>query len=196
MMHIDNVPHVLQHGITHAASPNANASYMPIGDGSLISSRSQFKMPNGEKLGSYIPFYFGVRMPMLYVIQKGFNNVSSLPPEKIVYAVSTVQKIIDHQLPFVFTNGHAVDGFTEFFEEKDVENIDNLIDKAAIRAKYWKGENDNDLKRRKEAEFLVASDIPPGAIIGWIVYNQAAKTKLINKGIPANQIHVKPDNYF
>lgn len=196
MMHIDNVPHVLQHGIAHASSPNANTSYVSIGDSSLISSRSQFKMPNGKTLGLYIPFYFGARMPMLYVIQKGFNTVPSVPPEKIVYCVSTVQKMIDHDLPFVFTNGHAVDGFTEFFDKKDVQNIDSLIDKPAIGAKYWKQDNDNDLKRRKEAEFLVESDIPPEAIVFWIVYNEAAKNELINKGVPANQIYVKPDYYF
>ncbi len=196
MMHIDNVPHVLQHGIAHASSPNANTSYVPIVDSSLISSRSQFKMPNGKTLGLYIPFYFGARMPMLYVIQKGFNTVPSVPPEKIVYCVSTVQKMIDHDLPFVFTNGHAVDGFTEFFDKKDVQNIDSLIDKPAIGAKYWKQDNDNDLKRRKEAEFLVESDIPPEAIVFWIVYNEAAKNELINKGVPANQIYVKPDYYF
>ncbi len=196
MMHIDNVPHVLQHGIAHASSPNANTSYVSIGDSSLISSRSQFKMPNGKALGLYIPFYFGARMPMLYVIQKGFNTVPSVPPEKIVYCVSTVQKMIDHDLPFVFTNGHAVDGFTEFFDKKDVQNIDSLIDKPAIGAKYWKQDNDNDLKRRKEAEFLVESDIPPEAIVFWIVYNEAAKNELINKGVPANQIYVKPDYYF
>ncbi|MFZ4634978.1 MAG: type II toxin-antitoxin system toxin DNA ADP-ribosyl transferase DarT [Saprospiraceae bacterium] len=196
MMHIDNIPHVLQNGITHASSPNANAAYVPIGDGSLISSRSQFKIPNGKRLGAYIPFYFGVRMPMLYVIQKGFNMVPSVPPEKIVYCVSTVQKMVDHQLPFVFTNGHAVDSFTDFFEEKDVKNIDKLIDKDAIDAKYWKQDNDNDLKRRKEAEFLVESDIPPEAIVCWIVYNRATKTDLIHKGVPANLIRVKPDCYF
>ena len=104
--------------------------------------------------------------------------------------------MIDHDLPFVFTNGHAVDGFTEFFDKKDVQNIDSLIDKPAIGAKYWKQDNDNDLKRRKEAEFLVESDIPPEAIVFWIVYNEAAKNELINKGVPANQIYVKPDYYF
>jgi len=196
MMHIDNVPHVLQAGITHTSSPNANASYVPIGDSSLINSRSQFVLPNDKTLGSYIPFYFGVRMPMLYVIQKGFNMVQSVPAEKIVYCVSTVQKMIDLDLPFIFSNGHAVDGFTEFFDKKDVENIDNLIDKAAIQAKYWKQESDNDLKRRKEAEFLVESDIPTEAIERWIVYNESAKEELKNKGVPENQIHVKPDYYF
>ena len=196
MLHIENVSHVQQHGITHLSSPNANPAYVPIGDGSLIGSRSQFKMPNGKTLGSYIPFYFGARMPMLYVIQKGFNMVEAVSPEKIVYCVSTVQKMLDHNLPFVFTDGHAVDGFTSFFDEKDVENIDSLIDKKAILAKYWKQDNDNDLKRRKEAEFLVEADIPHEAIICWIVYNEVAKNELIQRGIAANLILVKPDYYF
>ncbi|MBK8554454.1 MAG: DUF4433 domain-containing protein [Lewinellaceae bacterium] len=123
MMHIDNVPHVLQSGITHASSPNANDAYVPIGDSSLISSRSQIEMPNGKTLGSYIPFYFGVRMPMLYVIQKGFNMVQAVLPEKIVYCVSTVQKMIDHNLPFIFTDGHAVDGFTAFLTKRVLKTL-------------------------------------------------------------------------
>ncbi|HOY05179.1 MAG TPA: DUF4433 domain-containing protein [Saprospiraceae bacterium] len=196
MLHIKNVAHVQQYGITHSSSPIANPDYIPIGSGSLIGSRSQFRMPNGKTLGAYIPFYFGTRMPMLYVIQRGFNMVPAVPPEKIVYCVSTVQKIIDHNLPFIFTNGHAVDGFTSFFEEKDVENIDSLIDKNAILSKYWKQENDNDLKRRKEAEFLVAADIPPQAIVCWLVYNQAAKDELLHKGLNESLILVKPDHYF
>ncbi len=196
MMHINNVAHVLQFGITHASSPNANIFYEPIGDSSLINSRSHFKMPNGKTLGTYIPFYFGTRMPMLYVIQNGFNMVQALGAEKIVYCVSTVQRMIDHNLPFVFTDGHAVDGFTAFFDNKDIQNIINLIDKTAIDAKYWKQENDNDLKRRKEAEFLVETDIPPEAIAYWIVYNEVAKKELLNKGIPENLIFIKPNCYF
>ena len=104
--------------------------------------------------------------------------------------------MIDHNLPFVFTDGHAVDGFTAFFDKEDIQNIINLIDKTAIDAKYWKQENDNDLKRRKETEFLVETDIPPEAIAYWIVYNEVAKKELLNKGIPEYLIFIKPNCYF
>lgn len=196
MTHIENIPHVLQHGITHAQSANANGAYTPIGDSSLINTRSRFTLNNGKQLGDYIPFYLGVRTPMLYVMQKGFNWVSPTPAQDIVYCVSSVQKIIDHQLNFVFTDGHAVDGFTSQFNEDDIENIDDLVDWDAIKAKFWKSETDLDLKRRKEAEFLVQQDIPIDAVLGYVVYNEAAKNKLTQWGVADNKVHISSQYYF
>ena len=197
MTHIENVPHILQYGLTHVSSVNANKSYKAIGDDSIISTRNNIEIPNGKKLGNYIPFYFGSRMPMLYVIQKGYNGVPVTPAQDIVYCISSVQKIVDHKLPFVFANGHAVAvGLTDFYEEKDLVNIDEILDKKAIDAKYWRNIEDTDLKRRKEAEFLVETDIPTTAIIGWVVYNEEAQKRLLELGIPQEMIYIKPDAYF
>lgn len=41
MVHIDNIEHVLQYGITKIDSVNANKNYKAIGDGSL-SKQSKF----------------------------------------------------------------------------------------------------------------------------------------------------------
>lgn len=112
MVHIENIPHILQYGITHSSSANANPNFKALGDSSLIISRNNYMLHNGRLLGDYIPFYFGGRMPMLYVVQNGFNMVKATPAEEIVYCVSTVQKIIDQRLEFVFTDGHAVDNFS------------------------------------------------------------------------------------
>jgi len=94
MTHIENVPHILEHGVTHVSSTRANKNYKAIGDNSIISTRNNFDLPNGKKLGAYIPFYFGARMPMLYVIQKGFNGVAVTPAKDIVYCISSVQKVV------------------------------------------------------------------------------------------------------
>ncbi len=196
MTHIENILHILQHGITHVSSLNANATYVSIGDVSLIRNRNAFVMPNKKTLGEYIPFYFGVRMPMLYVIQNGYNGVQETTTENIVYCVSSVQQILNHHLPFIFTNGHAVDALTDFFVENDIARIETIIDWPAIKARYWKNDNDLDLKRRKEAEFLVESDIPTTAIVGWIVYNEKVKSRMIAMGIADAKILVKPNSYF
>ncbi len=196
MTHIGNIPHILEYGITHISSANANKNYIPIGDPSLISNRNSFLMPNGKTLGQYIPFYFGVRMPMLYVIQHGYNGVSTTQAEEIVYCTSNVQAIINHNLPFVFTNGHAVDNFSSFYHASQISQIGSIIDTKAIHAKYWKDEYDLDLKRRKEAEFLVEEDLPPTTIIGWVVYNEKAKTRLLEMGIAASNIHIDSESYF
>lgn len=196
MTHIENIPHILQNGITHTTSEYANPDFVPIGDSSLITTRNKFILNNGTRLGEYIPFYFGVRTPMLYVVQNGFNLVAPTSAENIVYCVSSVQKIIDLQLDFVFTDGHAVDGFSSQYTVADIQNIDTILDKNAINAKYWKDENDLDKKRRKEAEFLVLGDISLHAILGYITYNENAKNKIITFGADATNVLIKPEFYF
>ena len=172
MTHIGNIPHILKHGVTHRDSPNANPEYLPIGDSSLIAFRElkEVLITNGGSpefatgeitLGWFIPFYFGVRMPMLYVIQKGGNFVPHPTlAENIVYLVSSVKKIVEHKLTFYFSNGHATDNYTEFFDGSMVNYIEKIVDFNATRVKYWKNENDLDLKRRMEAELLVGEDLP------------------------------------
>lgn len=194
--HIDNVPHIIQNGITHSTSTNANPKFVPIGDVNLITTRANFLLENGKFLGAYIPFYFGTRMPMLYVVQNGFNMVRSTRAEDIVYCVTSVQKIIDLGLDFIFTDGHAVDSFSTQYTPYHVQNIDSLIDKNAIRAKYWKDETDLDKKRRKEAEFLVLGDIPPQGILGYLTYNENARKRMIELGADAAKVIIKSEYYF
>lgn len=196
MTHIENIPHILQHGVTHITSNNVNVDYVAIGDGSLISKRNMLALRNGKMLGSYIPFYFGTRMPMLYVIQNGYNGVSTLQPQDIVYCVTSVEQILNNQLEYVYTDGHAVESFSTFFFPESIDDIEQNIDKTAIESKFWKDENDLDKKRRKEAEFLVGNDIPQTAILGFAVYNEIAKAKLIQFGVNENIIGIRGQFYF
>jgi hypothetical protein len=196
MTHIDNIPHILQYGITHVTSANFNVNYRPIGDGDLISARNSHVLNNGRTLGEYIPFYFAVRTPMLYVIQKGYNMVSSTPRENIVYCVVPVQKIIDLGLDFAFTDGHAVNGLTTQYSKGHISNLNTLVDWNAVKAKYWKDDNDLDLKRRKEAEFLVLGDIATDAIRCFLVFNEEAKNLVVNFGANPINVLVKSECYF
>jgi hypothetical protein len=132
MTHIENIPHILQHGITHINSPNSNKNYKPIGDGSLIRTRNEFLIPNGRMLGEYIPFYFGPRTPMLYVVQKGLNGVKPTSAQNIVYCCTSIAEIIKQRLDFVFSNGHAVDGLSDFFDITNINDVDK-IERRRIR---------------------------------------------------------------
>lgn len=197
MIHIENIPHVLEQGITHRTSANGNPNFVPIGDSSLIDTRSKHLILSGQRLGDFIPFYFGPRMPMLYVIQKGFNNVQPISAEKIVYCITSVADVIDcSSVDFVFTDGHAVDALSSFYTPAHIAQIKQIIDLNAINSKYWIDENDLDLKRRKEAEFLIRGDLPRSAIRGYAVYNQEAAITLTNMGVHAQQIVIRPTYYF
>lgn len=196
MTHIKNVPHILQYGITHKNSANANANFTPIGDSSLIDYRSNFILYNGKELGDYIPFYFGTRMPMLYVIQKGFNGVPVQNAENIVYCVTSVKNISTLSNNIIFTDGHATDTFSKQYTNKNINNLTNLLDWNAIKTTNWKNESDLDLKRRMQAEFLIDVDIPFNAILGFAVYNKTAEKKLLSYGIAPKQIKIKTNFYF
>ena len=157
--HIENIPHTLKNGVTHRDSPNANPEYINIGDSSLIGTRSekQIIVDNGAqgyghaeliKPGDFIPFYFGVKMPMLFVIQKGYNGVERQLPENIVYCVSSVQSIIDEGLKFYFTDGHAINYLSSCYDSGMVKSINEIVDIKATKAIDWTVARD--LKRKKK----------------------------------------------
>ena len=206
--HIDNIEHVLQNGITHRNSPNCNPNYIPIGDTSLISIRDtkQVTVDNGDfrnsdapsiTLGDFIPFYFGVKMPMLYVIQNGGNFVmESTPASEIVYMACSVNGIIKRYEDCYFSDGHATDKLTSFYDKKELNNLPEIIDWNAIRASYWGGQDNLNIKRKKQAEFIVSEDVEPNFIIGFGCYNDTAQRKLMDLGIKMDKIKIIPKAYY
>lgn len=201
MTHIENIPHILQYGIVHHSSPNRNPNYISIGDKSLISFRSTKSVPVGNNsivLGDFIPFYFGVRMPMLYVIQIGGNFVGKAwKAEEIVYVAVSLKKIIESDLLFYFSDGHATDFLTTFYDRTSIDDLPSIIDWNAVKSLKWSGDGiPTDIKRRKQAELLVKQDLSPGFIIGFVCYNDKAKCQLISYGIDEQRIKIFPKAYY
>jgi hypothetical protein len=206
--HIENIPHILQYGITHKDSINKNPDYKNIGDLSLIDNRSKKKVniDNGEfnsdigitiTLGDYIPFYFGVKMPMLYVAQHGGNFVeSATSPTDIIYLGCSVSKIISSKLNFFFSDGHATDMLTSFFGKSKINELVNIVDWEAVKSSYWGGAENLNIKRKKQAEFLVSGDLSPDFIVAFGCYNEKAKDKLISLGVASDKIKIIPQAYY
>ena len=189
MTHIENIPHILRYGITHKKSVNTNPEYKDVGDKIIISERDKKEVPvknAADKvikkivLGDYIPFNFGVKMPMLYRIQdRDCNFYKSIPAEEIVYTVCSLVKIIELNNEFYFSDGHAIDFFTTFYDKSKISDIINIIDWEAITCNYWGGKKNLELKRKKQAEFLIKGDIPFSVIKKFICYNKKANSKLL-----------------
>ncbi len=208
MTHIENVTHILQYGITHKNSFNSNPNFITIGDISLIDTRStkEVSVDNGDFLnfnsptiilGDFIPFYFGIKMPMLYVMQNGGNFVERATPAKdIVYLVCSVNRIIQLNKVCYFSDGHATDNLTTFYDMSKINDLAILVDWNAIKAAYWGGQENLNIKRKKQAEFLVSDDLPPNYIIGFGCYNESAKEKLADMGIKEEKIKIIPNAYY
>lgn len=196
LVHIDNISHVNRYGFVHKDSKYAKPDYVPIGDQSIIKVRDSASFPGVGRIGKCIPFYFGPRSPMLYVIQNGFNNVTRYSPEQLVYCVVLLEDLIRNNIDCIFTDGHALSGLTTIYPKEELPNINNIIRYSDVYTKYWFSEDDLDLKRRKEAEILVKEELGPEYIKGYVVYNANAKDKLLGFGINPEKIVIKQDYYF
>ncbi len=193
--HFDNIQHIAENGITHISSPNRNENYVAIGNSAIIDKRRERLLPGGRPLVGYTPFHFAPKMPMLYAIQKGYGT-EVVDPRGIVYCITTIQQIIDAELEFWFTNGHAFSKLSCFYDSTKIRKIRGLLDIEAITDNNWGGSENTDLRRRKEAEFLVGGDVPATCITEYVVYSPSIKDKLYILGIDDDKIRVEPGYYF
>lgn len=195
MVHIANIPHILKEGFVHSDSPRAAKDYVSIGDKTLIETRGK-KLIDGRPLNDYIPFYFGYRSPMLFVIQNGFNGVPKRNAEEIVYCVLRIDRIVESGLRFIFTDGHANDSLTSVYQSDKINELNEIIKVEDVYAQFWKSDEDQDLKRRKDAEFLFLDEVPVTQIVGFVVYNENAKKQLETMGIAPDKIFITSEYYY
>lgn len=75
-----------------------------------------------------------------------------------MHLVSYAQTVQAKELPFVFTDGHAIMTLSDFYATLDRLN---KVDWSVMPLTYWRDTNDDpDRKRRRQAEFLVYKFFP------------------------------------
>ena len=127
-------------------------------------------------LSDYVPFYFAPRSPMLYAIHCGTVENYQEGQSSVLHLVSKVETVIEKQLPFTFTNGHAEMMPTEFYESLD--DIDK-IDWKLMKAEFWNDtEDDINRKWRRQAEFLVHNHFPIELVAGIGVISEEIKSQV------------------
>lgn len=200
IVHINNVEYLLAHGMFTKHHAQADPDYINIGDSGLIEQRNDYPVPieppNGT-LGEYVPFYFGALSPMLLNIKTGHRGITQRPQADIVYIVCRVNRIIEHCNEWCFTDGHAKNAITEFYNDEDM--LDE-IDWSLVGERYWSNEDDDfDRIRRKQAEFLVKEHVPVQCISSIVVLNQQSSNfvqEMINRLGLEIPVHINPNNQF
>jgi hypothetical protein len=175
--HVDNLPRIVQAGGLLCDRNAKNIQFVNIGHQNIKDRRLRKKVPCGPGgvVADYVPFYFAPRSPMLFTINKG--NVAGYAggQEPIVHLVSSTQAVNAAGLAWVFTEGHAVMDYTDFFD--DFAHL-NKIDWALMKDKYWRDTDaDGDRCRRRQAEFLVHNFFPLPLFSEIGVYNAAIEQK-------------------
>lgn len=176
--HYKNLDFILKNGIHCCNSNVQDPAYVSIGDTSLISSRGSKSVPVAPYgvLNDYVAFYFGVHSPMLLRIITGRVSGVTCTQSEIIYIVSSIEDIEGNGTPFVFTDGHAYQRFSSFYNDK--KNLTKL-DYKTIASKDWANTSlDNDKMRRKQAEFLVYNFVPTNCILGIGTLDHAALTEV------------------
>jgi len=199
IVHIDNLEYILINGMHSRDHARFDPNYISIGNAPLIQERHSYPigLPDKGTLGQFVPFYFGPLSVMLLNITTGFSGVAKRPQSDIVYVCCTLESLESKGLSFVFTDGHAKDKMTCFFEDKsDLDKVDwNLVGE-----RYWRNTKlDTDRQRRKQAEFLVFDHVPVECINAIVVYNQetfdlvASLQHTLGVQIP---IYINPNSRF
>lgn len=170
MIHIENLPRLLEWGGDWAQSEAKRRalSKRPIHHTEIMDARERAHIsvePRGV-VADYVPFYFGPRSPMLYAIKQG--KVDGCKDQKeIIYLVSTAEAVAEANLPFVFTNGHAIIGYVDHFNR--LEDLPK-VPWDVIKAQYWNNHTDGRCKR--QSEFLVRDFFPLSLVGGIGVANE------------------------
>jgi ssDNA thymidine ADP-ribosyltransferase, DarT len=134
---------------------------------------------------------------MLYNIKTGYRNIKPYPQSEIIYIVCKMQAFLTDNFTVVFTDGHAKSHFTRYFTmTEDLEKLDW----ATIKALHWQNTlTDNDKMRKKQAECLIKSHVPPEYIVALVVYDAATQSKmmdLIQQMKLTIRVHVNPNGLF
>ena len=149
----------------------------------------------GGTVGDYVPFYFAVLSPMLYAIFKNQVAGYTAGQQPVIYLCSSTEAIHAANCRWVFTEGHAVMDFTDFFNDfKDIGRIDWRL----MRAKYWfDSDMYPDRSRRRQAEFLVYQFLPWNLVTNIVVYD-AANAKVVSDilGEQSPAVDVKRGWYY
>ena len=179
---IDNLESIISEGglLAYNVMLETGTNYTNIAYENIQYRRARSCVPCGAGgvLHDYVPFYFAPRSPMLYTIHRGNVPNYTQGQAALIHLVSDIEDIDARGLDFVFTDGHAVMQLTEFFDDLDYLGA---IDWDVMDSRYWSDTNeDNDRKRRRQAEFLVRNFLPWELITEIGVINYTIQSQVEN----------------
>jgi hypothetical protein len=175
IVHKDNIRAVLEDGCHCRSTIEGQPAYVEIGNQELIQRRRHRAVPCGPggTLSDYVPFYFTPYTPMLYNIKTGYG-VPQKPLQDIVMLVSSLRRLAQQNIPFVFSDRHAYLKTAQFSD--DLADLDRII-WPVLQSRDFK-RDDSDKFEKYQAEALVHKHVPVNALKGIACYNPAPRDQV------------------
>ena len=178
IIHRANLPWVLDHGLHCGNSPVQAQQWVSIGNQELISTRALWPVNAvpGGLLNDYVPFYFTPFSVMMRNITTGWNGVTQHPNRDILILVSSLHRIMELGLSFLFTDSHANNTLVNYYDTlADVGKVDWPL----LQARNFKRDQDDPGKiGRYQAEALVHRHCPVQGLSGIVCYTDSVKMEV------------------
>jgi len=179
IVHRDNVAWHLANGLHCSSSATKNPAYVGIGNQDLISKREtrEIPVPPGGTLGDFIPFYFTPCSPMLLNILTGRGGVQKRAKDEIVILVSSLPKLTEYRVRYLFTNCHAYLDMADF--SADPQDLAEWIPWRKLHSRDFRRDPYDPVPfERYQAEALAHRQVPIDALIGLACYDESVKSDL------------------
>ena len=199
IVHRDNLVWILDHGL-HCGNGNIEApNWVSIGNQELIDKRARHPVPEhpGGVLNDYVPFYFTPFSIMMNNIHTGWGGIRRRENDEILILVSSIWRLKDMGLPFLFTDSHAYYRWANFYSDPtDLAKIDwNILQQRDFK----RDEEDPGKFERYQAEALVHGHLPIQGLLGIVCYTDDLKRR-IEQEVQARHLdlaaHVRTGLYF
>lgn len=198
IVHRDNLPWILDHGLHCGNSAVHAEQWVNIGHPELIGRRATHPvpLPPGGFLNDYVPFYFTPFSPMLSNIHTG-RGVQKRQNEEIVILVSSMHHLQRQGVSCLFTDSHAYYQWAQFYSE--LTDLDK-IDWPLLQRRDFKRDADDPAKFEcYQAEALVHQHLPVNGLLGIVCYTETLKQD-IEQAVQIRQlnlpVHVRTGWYF
>ena len=164
--HLDNLGAIARSGVLLSDALIQAGGHAPrnLAHGNIKQRRAAtpVDIAPGGRVCDYVPFYFCARSPMLFAVHSG--AVAGYPEgqRRVVHLVADAEALVAAGLACVHSEGHAA--MQPLVFHPGTSGFDR-IDWRVVADRIWRNTpEDNDRKRRKQAEFLVRDRVPWTAI--------------------------------
>jgi len=144
-----------------------------------------------------VPFYFTPFSIMMLNIKTGHGGISRRENRDIVMFVSSIHRLHELGLPFLFTNQHAYPPNARFY--RDIADLRHIDWPLLQRRDFKTDDADPGKQVRYQAEALVHCVVPLEALTGIGCWNEAVRDRLRAmveaRGLKIN-VHATPKFYF
>ena len=113
---------------------------------------------------------------MLFNIKTGYRGIQQRQNDEIVILVTSLPKLIDGKIRFVFTDRHARLATAEFFD--DMEDLPKIDWRILQNRDFSRDNNDLGKMERYQAETLVHRHLPTSSLLGIACYNALERDRI------------------